>query len=174
MINDRKSVGEGGEEAWLGILQNRPKEKPFFFWFAAFDAHRPWSALDSMSGNEDPQPHDPGKGVRVPPQLLDTPATRTDLAGYYNEIGRLDRYLGDLQRELERQGIADYVQEVEKLRKVLRQWQDETGDTAPEVLTPDWYLRETGKPLPAQKQSLRGEMPGAAKGADRVMTRGPF
>ncbi|WP_373512120.1 sulfatase [Persicitalea sp.] len=351
MINDRKEVGEGGEEAWVGILQNRPKNQPFFFWFAAFDAHRPWSAVDSF-----PQPHDPDKNVTIPPTLLDTPDTRTDLASYYNEIGRIDRYLGELQQELERQGIADntiiifmadngrpfsgsktrvydtgmrtpfvmkwpngigkpgavsesmvssidiaptlleaanvgpskttqgvsffdllknpkkkfrnyvfsehnwhdfeayeravrtkdflyirnersdlpnqgpldainsssardlvvarkngdltpiqedifrsprpeeeffdvrrdfiqaknlidapaYATEVEKLRKVLSQWQTETGDTVPDKLTPDWYHRETGKPLVTQEQKLRGEMPGAAKEAARIEAKGPF
>ncbi len=29
MINDRKKVGEGGEEAWVEILQNRPEDQPF-------------------------------------------------------------------------------------------------------------------------------------------------
>ncbi len=350
MVNDRKLVGEGGEQQWVNILQNRPKDQPFFFWFAPFDAHRSWSAVDSF-----PQPHDPDKDVAIPPQLLDSPATRIDLAAYYNEIGRIDRYLGDLERELERQGIAEstliifmadngrpfsgsktrvydtgmrtpfivkwpagipkagtvceslvssidiaptliqasrsdpskttqgvsffdlfknpsqkfrnyvfsehnwhdyeayeravrtrdflyvinkrpeltnegpidanqspsaqdlkaadqskltpiqrdifrsprpeeeffdlrkdlvqennlindpaYAQEVEKLRKVLNQWQEETGDTVPETLTPDWYHRETGKPLAAQKQSLRGEMPGASRKADRIEAKGPF
>ncbi len=356
MVNDRKEVGEGGEEAWLGILKNRPKEKPFFFWFASFDAHRPWSSAENLSEVEDPQLHDPAKDVKIPPQLLDTPDTRTDLASYYNEISRLDHYLGELQKELERQGIADntiivfmadngrpfsgsktrvydtgmrtpfvvkwpkgiskpgtvsesmvsaidiaptllqaaqagpskttqgvsfldlfknpkkpfrnyvfsehnwhdfeaheravrtknylyirnerpdlanqgpldaikspsahdlilarkkgnltpiqedifraprpseeffdvrkdfiqeknltddpaYATEVEKLRKVLKQWQAETGDTVPDRLTPDWYHRETGKPLAAQKQSLRGEMPGAAEDATRIEAKGPF
>lgn len=351
MVNDRNEVGEGGEKMWVDILQNRPKDQPFFFWFAPFDAHRPWSAVDSF-----PQPHDPGKEVGIPPPLLDTPDTRTDLAAYYNEIGRIDHYLGELQRELDRQGIGDntiiifmadngrpfsgsktrvydtgmrtpfvvkwpkgipkmgavskslvssidiaptllqaaqagpsktvqgvsffdlfknplkkfrnyvfsehnwhdyeaferavrtkdylyvinkrpaltnegpidanqspsaldlkasrekgkltliqedifrsprpeeeffevrkdliqeknlitypsYAAKVEKLRTVLKQWQDETGDTVPETLTPDWYHRETGKPLAAQKQSLRGEMPGAAKDAARNGAKGPF
>ncbi len=349
MVNDRPSVGEGGEEKWLDILQNRPKDQAFFFWFAAFDAHRPWSSVDSF-----PQPHNPATDITIPPPLLDTKNTRLDLASYYNEISRLDYHLGKLQRELERQGIAentvivfmadngrpfsgsktrvydtgmrtpfvmkwpagikktgatskslvsavdiaptlldvagvkptariqgvsfanllknpeqkfrnyvfsehnwhdyaayeravrskdflyvinkrpelanggpidanqspsakdlnaarqdgaltpiqkdiflsprppeeffdvrsDLIQEknrindpafarkVEKLRKTLTQWQEETGDTVPENITPDWYHRETGKPLPAKDQ--RGEMPGAAKNADRINKKGPF
>ena len=351
MVNDPKEVGEGGEKKWVEILQNRPKDQPFFFWFAPFDAHRPWSAVDSF-----PQPHDPNTEVSIPPQLRDSPDTRTDLASYYNEIGRIDRYLGALQRELERQGIEDntiiifmadngrpfpgsktrvydtgmrtpfvikwpkgipkkgtvcesmvsaidigptllqaagagpsataqgvsflellkspkkkfrnyvfsehnwhdfeaheravrtkgflyvinnrpeltnqgpldaigspaardlvkarklgkltiiqedifqsprageeffdvrkdsvqeknvitnanYASEVEKLRKVLKQWQQETGDTVPESLTPDWYQRQTGKPLAAQKQNQRGEMPGTTKAATRIGAKGPF
>jgi N-sulfoglucosamine sulfohydrolase len=349
MVTDRKLVGEGGEQQWVPLLQSRPKDKPFFFWFAAFDAHRPWSDVDSF-----PQPHNPVTDVTIPPTLLDTKSTRADLAAFYNEIGRIDRYLGELQRELERQGIADntiiifmadngrpfsgsktrvydtgmrspfvikwpagikktgavcesmvssidlaptllqaahagpsatvqgvsffellknpqkkfrnyvfsehnwhdyaayeravrtkdylylinlrpeltnegpidanqspsavdlkaarqegaltpiqedifraprppaeffdvrtdsiqaknliddpaYAQKVDTLKKVLKQWQDETGDTFPENGTPDWYHRDTGKPLPAKDQ--RGEMPGAAKNADQINKKGPF
>jgi len=67
-----------------------------------------------------------------------------------------------------------YAAEVEKLRQVLTQWQDETGDTVSESLTPDWYQRETGEPLGDQKQNLRGEMPGAAKKATRIEAKRPF
>jgi N-sulfoglucosamine sulfohydrolase len=348
MVNDRPSVGEGGEEKWLDILQNRPKNQAFFFWFATFDAHREWSQ-DGFRTR-----HDPDKDVSVPPQLLDTPETRRDLAAYYDEIARIDDYLGDLLAELDRQGIADntliifmadngrpfpgsktrvydtgmrtpfvmkwpkglaksgsiseslvssidiaptllqlagakpsataqgvsfapllqkpsaphrtyvfsehnwhdyaayeravrtrdylyvvnhrpqytnegpidanqspsakalkaariegtlspiqedifqtprateeffdvrrdpiqaknlmadpaYGAEIAKLRRILGQWQQETGDTVPADITPDWYHRETGKPLPAKGQ--RGEMPGAARQADRINHKGPF
>ena len=32
--------GPGKEEDWVPILKDRPKDKPFFFWFASSDAHR--------------------------------------------------------------------------------------------------------------------------------------
>lgn len=92
--------GVGGEGAWLPVLKDRPKNKPFFFWFAASDAHRPWQPDSAL------KPHDPSKVV-VPPMLADTKETREDLAAYYNEIARLDRYIGDINDELQRQGIAE-------------------------------------------------------------------
>ncbi|WP_119079200.1 sulfatase family protein [Chitinophaga alhagiae] len=95
--NGKNAVG--GEEKWLEVLQHRPKDKPFFCWFAALDAHRAWQPDASLP------PHDPAT-VQVPPMLADTKETRKDIAAYYNEIARLDRYIGQLHAELQRQGIA--------------------------------------------------------------------
>ncbi|WP_221392959.1 sulfatase [Dyadobacter sp. NIV53] len=339
--------GEGSEQQWVNLLKSRPKDKPFFFWLAPLDAHRPWS--DKTIGTK----HNPDTEIVVPPTLVDTKETRMDLAAYYNEISRLDYYVGELLKELDRQGIAEntviiftadngrpfpgsktrlydagiktpfivkwpkaikpgqicqslissidiaptlleiggakasetvqgksfiqllntpdqefrkyvfaehnwhdyaayersvrskeflyiinkrteldnggpidanqstsakalkdakangkltllqkdifvtprpaeeffdnfkdplqsrneivnktYSVQVSELRSKLKQWQDETGDTVPENLTPDWYHRETGKPLP--ENGKRGEMPGSAKKADYINAKGPF
>ncbi|TDB62721.1 sulfatase family protein [Arundinibacter roseus] len=348
LSTDRKINGEGGQEQWVHMLKSRPKDKPFFFWLSTFDAHRSWST-DGFRTR-----HDPDTDVIVPPQLLDTPETRRDLAAYYDEISRIDDYLGDLQVELTRQGIAEntilifmadngrpfpgsktrvydtgmrtpflikwpagirkqgsvsqslvssidiaptllqlagikptstfqgvsfvplltepstthrffvfsehnwhdysayerairtdeflyvvnhrpaltnegpidanqspsamalkaarntgrltpiqqdifqtprateeffdvhkdpiqahnlinnptYAREVERLRRQLSLWQQQTGDTLPDDLTPDWYHRETGKPLPQKDQ--RGEMPGKAQKAEFINHKGPF
>jgi N-sulfoglucosamine sulfohydrolase len=45
--------------------------------------------------------------VVVPPHLPDTPDVREDLRMYYDEIGRLDQYVGKVTAELEAQGVAD-------------------------------------------------------------------
>lgn len=90
--------GTGAEERWVKCLQERPKDKPIFAWFAAIDAHRPWQA-DNFG-----TPHDPAKVV-VPPYLADTETTRKDIASYYNEIARFDFYIGEVVQELKRQGI---------------------------------------------------------------------
>jgi arylsulfatase A-like enzyme len=81
-------------------LQERPPDKPIFAWFAALDAHRPWQA-DQFG-----TPHDPVK-ILVPPYLVDSDSTRRDLASYYNEISRFDFYIGEVEKELKRQGILD-------------------------------------------------------------------
>ena len=65
-----------------------------------------------------------------------------------------------------------YAIPISELRKVLKQWQDETGDTEPANLTPDWYDRETGGPTTANGK--RGEMPGKARNADKINAKGPF
>ncbi len=101
LLVDRKANGEGGELQWNNLLKARPKDKPFFFWLAPFDAHRPWSVK-----TDGPQ-HDPETDIVIPHTLVDTKETRQDLAFYYNEIAQLDRYVGKLRQELERQGIAD-------------------------------------------------------------------
>jgi arylsulfatase len=90
----------GGEERWVECLRQRPKNKPFFIWFASFDAHRPWQ-LDG-----DARPHNP-EDVVLPPYLIDTPEGRKDMAKYYDEIQRLDRYVGLVVKELEQQDVLD-------------------------------------------------------------------
>jgi len=97
---DDKEVGDGGHKNWIRRLQERPKDKPFFMWFAALDAHRAWHADDFGT------PHDPHNSV-VPPYLVDAPGTRQDLASYYNEIQRLDHYTGLVRAELQKQGVLD-------------------------------------------------------------------
>jgi arylsulfatase A-like enzyme len=92
--------GRGGENRWVDRLRERPPGRPFFAWFASHDAHRIWNA-DSFTGFARPE------DVRVPPYLADTPETRSDLAHYYDEIMRLDFYVGEVLRELQRQGVLD-------------------------------------------------------------------
>lgn len=89
-----------GCEAWIPTFQNRPKDQPFFLWLAALDPHREYE-----EGALDP-PHDAAE-VIVPPHLPDTSEVREDLRLYYDEIGRLDLYVGRVVDELERQGVAD-------------------------------------------------------------------
>ena len=89
-----------GCEDWLTALRSRPKEEPFFCWLAALDPHREYE-----SGTLDP-PHQP-EDVIVPPHLPDTAAVREDLRLYYDEIGRLDHYVGEILSELDSQGVAD-------------------------------------------------------------------
>ncbi len=92
--------GKSGAGLWVPTLQARPKGKPFFLWLAAFDPHRDYDE------GIIPNPHRPADVV-VPPYLPDVPETRKDLALYYDEITRLDRYVGDVLAELDRQGERD-------------------------------------------------------------------
>ncbi len=95
-----EGAGPGGEEEWIDVLRNRPKNKPFFFWFASHDAHRNWQFNDKAPLF---QPED----IEIPSYLFDGQETRKDFAGHYHEIARTDYYLGELLDELERQKIAD-------------------------------------------------------------------
>ncbi|MDE0769084.1 MAG: sulfatase-like hydrolase/transferase, partial [Opitutaceae bacterium] len=40
--SDTKGASRGGEANWVTLTQERPRDKPFFFWFASNDAHRSW------------------------------------------------------------------------------------------------------------------------------------
>jgi len=85
---------------WVSTLQQRPKDKPFFLWLASIDPHRPYFEGTLAV------PHKPEE-TEVPPFLPDAPPTRKDLAQYYDEIGRLDNYVGKVMDELKREGVLD-------------------------------------------------------------------
>jgi N-sulfoglucosamine sulfohydrolase len=114
-------AAQSGCDQWVPVLRERPKDRPFFLWLAALDPHR-----DYREGAI-PEPHRP-QDVVVPPYLPDVPEVRRDLALYYDEIGRLDHYVGEVLAELDRQGVA--------------------GDTL--VL----FLSDNGRPFPRCKTTL--------------------
>jgi arylsulfatase len=95
--------GPGGERQWVQHLKQRPGDKPFFMWFAAVDAHRDWQATPDLDSTYAPD------DVIVPPYLVDGPITRQDLADHWHEISRLDRFVGDVRKELERQGVDKHT-----------------------------------------------------------------
>ncbi len=107
-IRNSKSMGfdvcsdskPAGAEKWVGHLKDRPKDKPFFFWFASHDAHHPFQ-FNKLA------PHYKPSEVPVPPMLYDGPETRKELAAYYHEVSRSDYYVGEVIKELENQGIFD-------------------------------------------------------------------
>lgn len=92
--------GPGKEEDWVALLRDRPKDRPFFFWFAATDAHRTWAINDDA-------PHYASEAMVVPPYLVDDKATRDDLTGYAHEVSRFDHFIGEVVKELEAQKILD-------------------------------------------------------------------
>ncbi|WP_236624640.1 sulfatase [Rhodopirellula sp. SWK7] len=89
-----------GCEDWERALGERDLDKPFFLWLAALDPHREYT-----DGALDPPHHT--ADVIVPPHLPDTPAVREDLRLYYDEIGRLDTYVGKVLSKLESQGVTE-------------------------------------------------------------------
>ncbi len=92
--------GPGKEEDWVGHVENRPKDRPFFFWFASSDAHRDWTIRP-------PDPVYAPEDAVVPPYLVDSEKTRQDLADYYHEISRWDRYIGLVVEKIREQGELD-------------------------------------------------------------------
>jgi N-sulfoglucosamine sulfohydrolase len=89
-----------GCHLWAATLKYRPAGKPFFLWLAALDPHRPYEE------NIISQPHDPDMAV-IPPYMPDTPEVRKDFALYYDEISRMDDYIGRVMEELKKQGVAE-------------------------------------------------------------------
>ena len=93
-------AGRETAEKALELFNSRPKDKPFFFWVATKDPHRPFDT-DAIA-----RPHDPARVV-VPPYLPDHPLIRKELAQYYDEITRFDEHVGLICKELEKQGELD-------------------------------------------------------------------
>ena len=120
-VETMEGESQSGCTEWVPLLKARPKDKPFFLWLAALDPHRPYHE------NIVPEPTDPAC-VRLAPYHLDTPEVRRDYALYYDEIRRLDKYVGKVMAELEAQGIA---------RETL-------------VL----FLSDNGRPFPRDKTSI--------------------
>ena len=43
LVDDGRTPGNsGGHGNWVKILRERPRDKPFFLWYAPYDAHRDW------------------------------------------------------------------------------------------------------------------------------------
>src|SRR5690606_15734505 len=97
---NREQNGPGGEATWLSLLNSRDDTKPFFFWLSAVDPHRNWQ-LDASEKVHDPQT------IRLPAYLNDDSSTRRDLAAYYDEVARLDRFVGAFVNRLKELGIYD-------------------------------------------------------------------
>ena len=99
-VRDRFDTVADGGEAMVETLRDRPRDKPFFMWFAFHDPHRPYQrgAIATPHTRED---------VVVPSYLPDLPEVRDELALYYDEISRLDELLGRVLAELASQGVAD-------------------------------------------------------------------
>jgi arylsulfatase A-like enzyme len=100
LTSQGEKIGDGGEELWLETIKNRPREKPFFMWFAALDAHRQWGP-NPFSGTHD------STEVTPPNYLVNGQKTKTDLAHYYDEIARFDDYIGLVVAELKQQNALE-------------------------------------------------------------------
>lgn len=84
------------------------EDDPFFLVVSWSDPHpvsidgKGWGIPEAKDGYE-PIPYDPAEVV-VPPYLPDTPEVREGIAGYYQQISRMDHGLGLILESLEKQG----------------------------------------------------------------------
>ncbi len=92
--------GAGGSDDWVELVRDRPKDQPFFFWFASYDAHRDWVVTEHA-------PTYQSADVIVPTYNADTPVTREDYTNYYHEVSRFDHFVGLVRDELEKQGVLE-------------------------------------------------------------------
>lgn len=95
---EKEKAGPTGSDRWVKCIQEAPKDKPFFMWFASTDAHRAWQTPQQKAGTHTLE------DVIVPPYMFDGPETREDLKKYYNEVQSYDRAIGNVVKELKKQG----------------------------------------------------------------------
>ena len=95
-----KGDAQSGCADWIPLMRERETGKPFFLWLAALDPHRPYHEKTLKDGARPDE-------IRVPPYQPDTPAVRADYQQYYDEITRLDQFVGEVLDELESQGVAE-------------------------------------------------------------------
>jgi arylsulfatase A-like enzyme len=96
----RASPGPSGTENWLEFLGKRPKDKPFFFYLASNDPHRPFDVMKGVPA------YDPDL-IPLPEYLPDFPESRKAFAAYYQEISRLDNAIGDMLDYLQVEGVLE-------------------------------------------------------------------
>jgi len=94
----RDNIGSGSDH-WIEALRERPRDRPFFFWLASNDPHRPFESVEGYPS------YDLSRMI-VPPFLPDVPETRGEYALYYRRISRLDDYVGRVLAELTTQKVA--------------------------------------------------------------------
>jgi N-sulfoglucosamine sulfohydrolase len=69
-------------------------------------------------------------------------------------------------------GRPEFAAIERRLAAALERWMEETGDTVPDVITPDTFHRETGLPLPGRRNEAFRPPAGASRGADRINAEG--
>ena len=101
LINEDKKInGPGGEQQWVKTLEERPKDQPFFMWYASYDAHRSWGE-NNFSGTHDPE------ALTPPEYLVNDDPTKQDLVNYYDEIRRFDHSIGEVIATLKKQKVYE-------------------------------------------------------------------
>lgn len=104
-----RNVVGNAEEAGRFFDKAQQTERPFHLTVGFRDPHR--DETREGFGNEDSdvqhisvQEYKP-EDVEIPPFLTDVPELRTELAGYYKSIGRMDRGIGLILEQLQRRGL---------------------------------------------------------------------
>jgi uncharacterized sulfatase len=88
-------------DSFARFLKERPKDKPFCFWYGCQEPHRGYEKGSGLKA---------GKKLadaEVPPFLPDTPEVRSDLLDYAVEIEHFDSHLGKMLAALEQAGELD-------------------------------------------------------------------
>jgi arylsulfatase A-like enzyme len=88
---------------FAAFLKQKPKDKPFCFWYGSHDPHRPYQQGSGIAIGH--------KSITditsVPPYWPDTPVVRSDMLDYSLAVEYFDKQLGDCLRILKENGLTD-------------------------------------------------------------------
>ncbi len=100
-VETLEGEAQSGCADWLPLMEKRDAKKPFFLWLAALDPHRPYH--EGILGDDGHNTDD----VTVAPYHPDTEMVRKDYVSYYDEISRLDKYVGMVLDKITEDGDGD-------------------------------------------------------------------
>lgn len=84
------------------FLKDKPKDKPFFFWFGSTEPHREYQyGVGEKEAKLNPD------NIKVPPFWPDNEVVREDILDYYYEIMWFDSHLASMIYELKQAGELD-------------------------------------------------------------------
>ncbi len=81
------------------FLDSRPEGAPFYFWYGAFEPHRPYTPGEGAAHGKNSKEID-----QVPPYWPDEEIVRQDMLDYAFEVEWFDRHLGSMLDILEEHG----------------------------------------------------------------------
>lgn len=84
------------------FLTNKPKDKPFCFWFGSWEAHREYEYGSGLKNGLDPKTIND-----IPLFLPDNDSVRNDLLDYANELEYFDKELGQMLASLKEKGLLN-------------------------------------------------------------------
>jgi len=94
--------GDGPDVGFKKLLAERPKGKPFFFWYGSTNPHRAYKPDSGLEAGKKPSDIE-----RVPSIWPDNDTVRRDMLDYAIEIERYDAEVGALLKVLEESGEAE-------------------------------------------------------------------
>jgi uncharacterized sulfatase len=103
---------------------NRDANQPYFLICATNQPHAPWNRGDASQ-------YDPAK-LSLPPNIVDTPVTRQEIAKYYAEITYADQLLG---------GVMDALEAAKQTENTILLFTSEQGSQLPFA---KWTCYEAG------------------------------
>jgi arylsulfatase A-like enzyme len=83
---------------FAAFLKERPKDRPFCFWWGSPDPHRPYDWQSGLKSGMKPDQ------IKLPACFPDSEMVRNDVADYYFEVQRFDREVGEALALLEKTG----------------------------------------------------------------------